>query len=68
MKTISVIDWFDPNNMEHLQAWKDLQKTGFWPKPFWDKMLFDDRIKMTTNWQYGICSKIADAFVKEKLP
>jgi hypothetical protein len=68
MKTISIVDWFDPHNMEHLQAWKDLQKTGTWPQSFWQKMLFDDRIIITTNWQYSIYAKIADAFVKEKLP
>lgn len=68
MKTISVIDWFDPYNMEHLQAFKDLQKTGFWPKDFWNKIITDDRIEMVTGWQLGIYVKVANAFLKEKLP
>lgn len=68
MKTISVVEWFNPYNMEHLQAWKDLQKIGFWPKPFWDKIVANDRIEMVNLWQVSIAHKIADAFVKEKLP
>jgi hypothetical protein len=68
MKTITIVDWFNPHNMEHLQAYKHLSHTGTWPKPFWDKILKDNQIEMTTAWQVALACKIADAFVNEKLP
>jgi hypothetical protein len=68
MKTTSIVDWFNPHNLEHLQAYKDLNKTGVWPKAFWDKIAEIDHLEMTTGWQVAIACKIADAFVKEKLP
>ena len=68
MKTISIVDWFNPHNLEHLQAYKDLNKTGFWPKEFWNKIVVNDQIEMTNAWQVAIACKIANAFVNEKLP
>ena len=68
MKTISIVDWFNPHNLEHLQAYKDLNKTGFWPKEFWNKIVVNDQIEMTNAWQVAIACKIANAFVNDKLP
>ena len=67
MKTISIVDWFNPHNMEHLQAYKDLCKTGVFPESFWDKIAEIDHLEMTNTWQVAIACKIADAFVNEKL-
>ena len=27
-------DWFDPNNIEHLKAYKQWKETGGWPEKF----------------------------------
>ena len=55
-------DWFDPNNMDHMRAYKHLQKTGVWPSDFVPK-----NVEMNSNWCTLISYKIADAWCKEKL-
>ena len=57
MKTF--IEWFDPHNKEHIKAYVRLQETGCWPKGF-----VPDDVEMENHWLVGICSKMADAWVK----
>jgi len=47
----NIIEWFNPFDLEHLKAYKYLQKHGFW----------------LDIWQIGIINKIADCWVQEKL-
>ena len=58
--TISIFDWFDPYDMEHLRAYRTLHERGCWPEDF-----PPSHVEMTTNWQVAIMSKMADAWVEE---
>ena len=61
MKTI--VDVFDPHSTEHMEAYKHLQKTGFWPKEFVKK--FKNEIYNSNNlWQIEILAKIANEWIK----
>jgi hypothetical protein len=48
--------------MEHLQAYRTLHETGFWPEDFPPA-----HVELTTNWQVALTSKMADAWVEEHL-
>jgi hypothetical protein len=61
-KTISIYDWFDPHDLKHLRAYRQLQTTGCWPEDF-----PPDHVELGTGWQMLITHKMADAWVDEKL-
>ena len=61
-----LLDFFDPYNQEHLNAYKYLQDMGTWPEDFYNLMIERD-IPLPPNWQIIIQSKIADAWIDEKL-
>ncbi len=58
----SIVDWFDPNNIEHLKAYRELEHTGIWPKEF-----LPENILFTQVWHVGIACKLADCWLQEKL-
>lgn len=55
-------DWFDAENMNHLAAYKHLQKTGTWPKGF-----IPENVEMEAQWLIHVIDKIANQWIKEKL-
>jgi len=55
-------EWFDPNNIEHIQAYKHLQNTGAWPNGFKLNDIFPEN-----NWQILLAFKLANAWVDYKL-
>ncbi len=55
-------DWFDPQNVEHLKAYKHLCKTGTWPAHF-----LPNNIEIKPLCSTLIRSKLADEWVKHKL-
>ena len=59
---ISIVDWFNPTNHEHLKAFKELQFTGTWPKEFWVKNNMDLMV-IPTCWHYALMSKIVDHYL-----
>jgi hypothetical protein len=61
-KTISIYDWFDPHNMEHLRAYSTLQTTGCWPKDF-----IPDYVELGAGWHMLLMAKMTDAWVEAKL-
>lgn len=58
----SIIDWFDPNNIEHLKAYRELEHIGMWPKDF-----LPENILFTPTWNVGIMNKLADCYLRDKL-
>ncbi len=58
----SIVDWFDCNNLVHLQAYRTLQQTGVWPKGF-----LPENIIFPIAWHASIAFKLADCFMGEKL-
>ena len=55
-------DWFDPQNIEHLKAYKHLQENAVWPVGF-----KPDVIEMDRMWQYAIVTKIAEYYIEWRL-
>lgn len=52
------VAWFNPYNIEHLQAFRCLQETGSWPEGF-----IQPGWELSTLWQMAITAKIADAYL-----
>lgn len=58
---MTVTEFFDVHNLEHLKAYVELNKTGAWPREFWEQI-------KDCNFQYGawsiqIANKLADAYI-----
>lgn len=62
MKTL--YEYFDPHNWHHIAAYRELQKTGVWPKWFWDQMIKDNINESEPGWQVTIIAKMANAWVE----
>ena len=58
----TVTEYFDPHNISHLKAWKELNKTGVWPRDFWE--LIKDKDFQGGHWAVLIANKIADAYIE----
>jgi hypothetical protein len=58
------VDFFNPENMEHIHAYYDLKKTGQWPKKFWNKI---EDMEISPNWNVMIMAKLADAWIEFKI-
>lgn len=58
---MTILDWFDIENIEHLKAYKHLQATGVWPKGFLPK-----DITFEPAWTIALSGRLADRFIKEK--
>lgn len=55
-----VMKWFDPQNLDHLRAYKYLTLNGVWPEGW-------PLGPLSHMWQIVIQSKIAAAWLEEKL-
>lgn len=60
---MKIQDWFDPNNIEHLKAYRHLEEEGFWQAGF-----IPNYITFDVGWQISILSKLANAWLNSKLP
>jgi hypothetical protein len=60
---ISIIDFFDPYNVEHLKAYRVLEKTGSWPKGFLPKD--GEGMEWPMVWQAGLTAKMAKAWLAQ---
>ena len=54
-----IVDFFDPYNVEHLQAYGHLSAQGTWPKGFIPK-----NVEVSGLWSVMIACKMADVLVK----
>jgi hypothetical protein len=57
-KVIAIADWFDPHNINHIEAWVHLKKHGAWPTGF-----IPNHVKMDSVWQVTVAWKLAEAWV-----
>ena len=55
---MKILDWFDPDNIKHLMAYKPLQNTGTWPEGFIPK-----DVKFTSCWQVILAHRLADRYI-----
>lgn len=58
----SILDVFDATNREHVNAFSHLNRYGYWPASFWEKI---KDLEFPNSWQVGIISKLADAYIKQ---
>jgi hypothetical protein len=61
---LTIIDFFDPKNIEHLIAFREMQNTGIWPRWFWDWV---ENCEIPSMWYSMIAMKITNEYIKEKL-
>ena len=59
---MNIVNWFDPNDLEHLKAYKYLVDFGTFPKRF-----IPEDMETSSCWQLLLMSKIADHFIAEKI-
>jgi hypothetical protein len=59
---MTIIEFFDPNNIEHIKAFVHLQNTGIWPNYF-----ITTDITFPLLWQTTLMSKMTDKWVEYKL-
>lgn len=58
----TIISFFDVTNKEHLIAYRYLERHGYWPEGF-----LPHGIEMTNLWQVVLASRLANAYITEKL-
>lgn len=61
---MNLIDFFDPNNIEHIIAYCYLRHRGSWTEDFWEKI---KDMEIPTGWSYLLTSKMADCWVSYKI-
>ena len=61
-ENISIGDWFHPEDIDHIKAYRHLQETGFWPKGF-----IPDNIDFPPGWHYLLASIMAEKWVESVL-
>jgi hypothetical protein len=59
---MTIVEYFNPTNYQHLRAYDYLQHKGRWSKDF---NIFD--LEFPVGWQIALLAKIANAFLDEKL-
>lgn len=62
-KITNFTDWFDPNNLEHIRAYKHLSTVGTWPEGF-----IPDYVVLGPTWIFEATAKLAAEFVLHILP
>src|SRR5688572_5347060 len=60
MSKRSIVDFFDPNLVEHILALKCLEDTGLWPHKF-----IPADVEFPTNWAINIYAKIARKYIDD---
>lgn len=59
---MTLLEWFNPQNIEHLKAYVALSKTGHWPENF-----LPPNIEIPAMWHVSLLNKIAEQWIKYKL-
>lgn len=58
----NIVDFFDPYNLTHLQAWQYRASIGTWPNQF-----LPDNLAFDSNWDTKIQEKLGQAWLKSVL-
>jgi hypothetical protein len=62
MDKINVVNWFNPDDIEHLKAFRELNQTGMWPRGF-----IPEDVEVSGLWQVHIACILADRFIELQL-
>jgi len=57
----NIVNFFDPHNPNHLKAFDELNKSGFWPHGFAEGLFFPP------FWQTSLFHKLAEAWVHHNM-
>lgn len=57
---MSIVDYFNPFNIDHIRAHVHLMKTGSWPASF---LHGNTQVIFDAGWQIGIMNKLANVWV-----
>jgi hypothetical protein len=60
---MTIYEFFDPYNMDHIEAYQHLGKTGHWPEGF-----LPENIEIAPLWQIRILEKLANAWIDTGSP
>ena len=55
---MDIVEWFDINDLSHLQAYKHLTNVGQWPENF-----IPSDVTLHGCWQATLAFKLANAYV-----
>ena len=55
---MTLYEWFDPYDYEHIRAYRYLERNGFWPEGY-----IPDHIAIGNLWQVEIGAKMAEAWM-----
>ncbi len=55
---MNIVDYFDPYNMEHIRAYRHLQKEGTWSRGF-----IPEGMEFPNGWHFLVLNKLADAWI-----
>lgn len=58
----SIVEWFDPNNKDHVTAYKHFQESGMWPYKF-----IPMDLEFPVGWDIAVKSKMVDAWINHML-
>jgi len=61
---ISIIEFFNPQDIEHIHAYEILRKTGVWPDNF---LPMDKHIEFGTTWQIELMNLMAESWLAHSL-
>jgi hypothetical protein len=59
VKKITIVDFFNPYDLEHLKAYRHLEKTGFWPENF-----YPEGVEWSLIWQAALTAKMTQAWLE----
>lgn len=62
IKMTSLIDFFDPHNLEHMKAYGILINSGTWPEGF-----IPETVEFPAHWHMLLALKLADAWMEYSL-
>jgi|GEM_PF-3411962 hypothetical protein len=57
---MKISDFFNPQSLEHMMAYKHLQEKGFWPEGF-----IPERMEFEPAWQIILQGKMAEEYMKQ---
>jgi len=56
---MNIVDWFDPYDIKHMEAYKYLERNGYWPENF-----IPDSVELSSVWQIFLVGAMARCWLK----
>ena len=63
---MAIVDFFNPYNMRHIEAYRTLKKTGAWPKGFIPGKVKNSKLHCL-SWGIRLRLKMSNAWVEQVL-